>query len=58
LRDSLDGLMMDLQFDYQAFQSHPKSDKYFENYLAKMGEINKQIDTAKSVIRDIESLKQ
>jgi len=58
LRDSLDGLMMDLQFDYQAFQSHPKSDKYFEKYLAKIDEINKQIAQSQSVIRDIDALKQ
>lgn len=56
LRDNLDGLMLDLQLNYQSFQTHPKSVAYLQKYLATIDEINQQIADSKAVIKDVHSL--
>lgn len=56
LRDSLDGLMLDLQLNYQSFQTHPQSVTYLKKYLTTIDEINKQIADSKAVIKDVHSL--
>ncbi|SRR5699024_2544824 len=58
LRDDLDGLMLDLQMDYQAFQNRPKSEKSFEKFLEGIDKINQRIETSQSLIRNIEKLKE
>lgn len=58
LRDSLDGLMLDLQLDYQSFQTHPQSVTYLNKYLTTIDEINKQIADSKAVIKNVHSLIQ
>ena len=58
LRDDLDGLMLDLQMDYQAFQNRPKSEESFEKFLEGVDKINQRIETSQSLIRNIEKLKE
>jgi hypothetical protein len=57
LRDDLDGLMMDLQMSFQAYQNHPRSDKMLQEYIRVLGQINARLDTSKALIKDIDELK-
>jgi hypothetical protein len=56
LRDKLDGLMLDLQLNYQSFQTHPQSMTDLQKYLATIAEINKQIADSQALIENVHNL--
>lgn len=58
LRNDLDGLMLDLQMEYQAFQAHPKSEKMFKEYLLGIDLINERIENSELLIKNINGLKK
>lgn len=58
LRDELDGLMMDLQIDYQSFQNHPESDELLQKYVSSIQKINTQIADSQALMKDFDVLKK
>ncbi|MQS76241.1 DUF4258 domain-containing protein [Companilactobacillus halodurans] len=58
LRNDLDGMMIDLQLSFQAFQNHPKSEVLLKKYIRSLKKINSRIETSKALIGDIEGLKE
>jgi len=58
LRDDLDGMMLDLQLSFQAYQSHPRSNKLLEGYVQDLDNINQRLEKAKTIIGEISGLKR
>ena len=58
LRDDLDGLMVDLQMTYLAFQTHPKSEVFLKEFLTGFDKINQRIKDSETLIKDIKGLKE